>query len=109
MAIRVSLPTPTAIPCSPKLRGDVRFHARPGDDAHVVVEDAKRGRYYRVGVDEYVLLREFDGLAPLDVAVSRARQKYPTLELDVLQAIALAQWLEASQLAYPLRPSNSNA
>jgi putative peptide zinc metalloprotease protein len=89
-----------AIPPSPKLRADVRFHARPGDDAHVIIEDPQRGQFYRVGSAEYALLCEFDGHTPLNVALQRAQQIQPALHLTLPQAAILAQWLESSQLAY---------
>ncbi|MEX2138902.1 MAG: biotin/lipoyl-binding protein [Pirellulales bacterium] len=95
------------MPASPKLRADVKFHARPGDDAHMVVEDPKRGHYYRIGVAEYALLCEFDGHTPLDVALQRARGIHPALDLSLAQAATLAQWVEGAQLAY--RSTTANA
>jgi putative peptide zinc metalloprotease protein len=88
-----------AAPVAPKLRADLRFHARPGDDPHVVVEDQERGRFYRVGPAEYILLCEFDGRTPINVALERARQIQPDIVLSLPQAAELAGWLVATQLA----------
>lgn len=82
-----------------KLRSDLLFTRRDytGEIAYLI-EDPVNGQYYRIGTDEYRLIRHLDGEKGLEEALELAIQEGAELSEEDLPQ--LAGWLSQTQLAY---------
>jgi len=82
-----------------KLRADVLFSRRSytGELAYLI-EDPINGQYYRIGHDEYRLIRQLDGTLSLPQALEQAKAQGNALEEAHLPQ--LTNWLIYNQLAY---------
>ena len=81
------------------LRGDLRVIPHGGAQPHYILEDSLRGRYFRVGPCEYVLLSQLDGRTTLAEAVARTAGRLGRDALSTDDAVAIGRWLIENQLA----------
>jgi putative peptide zinc metalloprotease protein len=83
-----------------RLRTDLRFslHGRPSDGWYLV-EDEARGRYFRIGLTEYLFLSLLDGHRTLD-DVQAEMASWPGCEgIDTARAAEISRWVIEAGLA----------
>lgn len=84
----------------PRLRRDLKlsFHEFKGQRC-AVLEDPITGKYHRIGLPEYNLIRLFDGQCTFGEAFSRASLESGSAALSENQAVSLLSWTIETRLA----------
>jgi putative peptide zinc metalloprotease protein len=83
----------------PRLRGDLAIEPQEfAGQGCYVIEDPCRGRFFRVGVPEYELVRRLDGSTTLQQAMGQAAAVMGCRALGPCEALAVCRWLEENQL-----------
>lgn len=77
-----------------RLRSDLRFSLHGGpSDGWYLVEDEARGRYFRIGLTEYIFLSLLDGHRTLD-DVQAEMASWPGCEgIDAARAAEISRWV----------------
>ncbi len=82
------------------LRADLRMTPRDiAGRACYVIEDPLRGKFYRVGHDEFTFIALLDGRTSVAQAVGLAAESLRDRALTEIEALAICRWLVESQLA----------
>src|SRR5688500_9429254 len=84
---------------APRLRVDLQIEPREfaGQPCYVI-EDPLRGRFFRVGLPEYELLRRLDGRTTLAQAIGQAAATMGGRALGPSEGLAVCRWLAENQL-----------
>src|SRR5688500_5915347 len=84
---------------TPKLREDLVIESREfAGQACYVIEDPLCGRFFRVGLAEYELLRRLDGKLSIAHAVGQTATILGREALSSQQALAVCRWLAENNL-----------
>jgi putative peptide zinc metalloprotease protein len=77
-----------------KLRTDLLFTYQDGNDPYYLIEDQINSHYFKIGIDEYNIIRKLDG----KILLTKILQNFPQYDQNETQQ--LVQWLIKSQLVY---------
>ena len=82
------------------LRGDLRFTPCEFDrEACYMIEDPLRGKFFRIGSDEFALISLLDGKNTIAEAVGLSAKTLRERAFTENEAMAVCHWLLESQLA----------
>jgi putative peptide zinc metalloprotease protein len=84
---------------APRLRPDLVMQPQEfAGQACYVIEDPLRGRFFRVGIPEYEVLRRLDGRTSLAAAIGQAATTMGAQALGPQEGLAVCRWLAENQL-----------
>ena len=82
------------------LRSDLRFTPREFDrEACYMIEDPLRGKFFRIGADEFALISFLDGKNTIAQAVGLSAEDLRERAFTDNEAMSVCHWLMESQLA----------
>jgi putative peptide zinc metalloprotease protein len=82
------------------LRGDLHFTPREFDrEACYMIEDPLRGKFFRIGADEFTLISFLDGKNTIAQAVGLSAESLRERAFTDNEAMSVCHWLLESQLA----------